>query len=97
VMLQPAKALTVGAGQGLQKSGDQLSRGLKIADVTQQSITLTPTSEGAHFIHIQMSQNGQSSASGIMLRVGAAGQKTESLGELVTTPSGEKIIVMPAK
>jgi hypothetical protein len=97
VSMSMPKALAVGAGAGMQKTGDSYMKPLVVADMSAQSITVTPMSEGAHFINIQLAQGGNSSAAGVMLRVGEAGQKMETIGEAVTTPEGEKLIVMPAK
>lgn len=97
VSMTPAKALSLGSLGSFQKQGDALQQSLKVGEVTSQSITVTPSSEGAHFIGFQLTQNGQTSSTGIMLRIGQAGQSVESIGEVVTTDSGEKLILMPAK
>ncbi len=97
VSVSPAKTLAVGVSGGLQKSGDNYLSPLKTNEVTAQSFTVTPTSEGAHFISVQLTQNGQTSTAGIMLRVGQKGQAHETLGDRVSTENGEKLIVMPAK
>lgn len=91
------KALTVGEGTGLQKMGDGYRTSLKTHEMTARSLTFTPTSEGEHFVSIQLSQNGQTSAAGVMLRVGERTSAPDTLGQRVTSETGEKLIVMPAK
>jgi hypothetical protein len=97
VHVLPAKTLNISGSSSMQKQGDNYVQALKVGETSAQSISVTPMNEGAHFISLQLIQNGQTSASGIMLRVGQAGQTVESSGQLVTTQSGEKLIVMPAK
>jgi hypothetical protein len=97
VSISPAKALNVGLSSGMQKQGDGFQQLLKPGEISAPSITVTPMSEGAHMINIQLTQSGQTSATGIMLRVGQAGQTVETSGQSVTAENGEKLIVMPAK
>lgn len=91
------KSLAIGALAGLQKAGDGYRTALKTHEVNARSITLTPSSEGEHFVNVQLSQNGQASAAGVMLRVGQRTAPPETTGQRVTTQAGEKLIVMPAK
>lgn len=97
VSVNPAKTLTMNASAGLQKSGAAYQLALKPNQVSSQSITVTPTSEGEHFISMQLAQNGQATAAGVMLRVGQRSQPYDTPGERITTEQGEKLIVMPAK
>lgn len=97
VSVNPAKTLMMNANAGMQKSGASYQLALKPAQVSAQSITVTPTSEGEHFISMQFIQNGQATAAGVMLRVGQRSQPYDTLGERINTEQGEKLIVMPAK
>lgn len=97
VNVNPAKTLTINSNAGLQKSGASYQLALKPSQVATQSITVTPISEGEHFISMQLIQNGQASAAGLMLRVGQKIIAYDSPGERVSTDKGEKLIVMPAK
>ncbi len=97
VSVEPAAGLLVNIGEGMQKSGALYQVALPQGETTARSMTFTPTAEGEHFIGFQLSQNGQSSAAGIMLRVGTKNRENASLGKTVTTESGDKLIVMPAK
>jgi hypothetical protein len=96
-IVNPAKTLIVGNIGGMQKNGDSYRVALGTVDVSTQAFTVTPTSEDAHFISIQLNQNGQSSAAGIMLRMGQKRAKNEAPGPVVTGANGEKLIVMPAR
>jgi hypothetical protein len=91
------KTLAAATGAGLQKTAQGYGAALKINAVESQSITFTPTEDGEHFINVFLTQNGQTSATGVMLRVGQNTMPPETTGQRVTTPSGEKLIVTPAK
>lgn len=97
VSVDPAAGLLANIGEGMQKSGALYQLALPKGETTARSMTFTPTAEGEHFIGFQLSQNGQDSAAGIMLRVGTKNRENASLGKSVTTKGGEKLIVMPAK
>ncbi len=81
---------------GLQKNSDGFLLPLSKGKMTAQTLTVTPKSDGMHYIQLQMSQAGRTSAASIAIRVGDTPVATPTLGEVQTTPQGEKIIVMPA-
>jgi hypothetical protein len=97
VSILTPKALAAQASTGLQKTSMGYHTDLKLGEVNAHSITFTPNSDGEHFISVQLSQNGQTSAAGVMLRVGQKNTAAQTIGERVTTENGEKLIVMPAK
>jgi hypothetical protein len=94
IRLDPA--LVPSATVGLQKSGDAFRLPLSKGQVSAQGLTITPQADGMHYIQMQMTQSGRTSAASIAIRVGETPVATPTLGEVQTTPSGEKIIVMPA-
>lgn len=96
VQLRLDPALRPLATDGFQKSGNGFSLFLNKSQANAQTITVTPNAEGMHFIQMQMTQAGRSSAASIAIQVGDGPVATPTLGEVQTTPSGEKIIVMPA-
>jgi hypothetical protein len=97
VLMRPAARLTVRPAEGMQKSGDAYQLALAPNTITARTVSFTPTAEGEFFIGFELNQNGQGSVVGIMLRVGTAGQQKASPGNIVTTETGEKLIVMPSR
>jgi hypothetical protein len=97
VQVDPDKALSVQNASKMQKSGDGYRMSLSKGDSSTQTLVLTPDSKGMHYIRIQMSQDGRTSMAGIAIPVGDGPFSTPTIGEVQTTSSGEKIIVMPAK
>ncbi|MGL4577130.1 MAG: hypothetical protein ACRCV9_20255 [Burkholderiaceae bacterium] len=64
---------------------------------TQMPMSVTPQAEGTFYITVTTEQNGRSSVTMIPVRVGHGKVALKPMGELVSTPEGEKIISMPAK
>lgn len=89
-------ALAPSATASLQKNADGFRLPLSKSQANAQTITVTPAADGMHYIQLQMTQAGRSSATSIAIQVGDGSVATPTLGEVQTTPSGEKIIVMPA-
>jgi predicted small lipoprotein YifL len=96
VQLRLDPALRPVATDGFQKSGNGFMLPLSKSPVNSQVITVTPSTEGMHFIQLQMTQAGRTSATSIAIRVGDGPVATPTLGTVQTMPGGEKIIVMPA-
>jgi hypothetical protein len=82
---------------GMQKTGVGYQLPLSKAQTTSQALNITPQAAGMHYIQLQLSQGGRQSVVSIAVPVGDGPFATPTLGEVQTTPSGEKIIVMPAK
>lgn len=61
------------------------------------TVTLTPLSEGLHYVKVFTEQSTRSSAAEIAIQVGNVVQKPKINGVLVTNPDGEKMIEMKAK
>jgi hypothetical protein len=52
--------------------------------------------EGLHYVNVFMTQQGRSSVVAIPIKVGHGQMTQKPQGEMQTTPSGEKVIVLPA-
>jgi hypothetical protein len=91
------KSLSLNAGAAWQKGSAGLDMPLTKPGKTYQTVTVTPDSEGLHFIYLTTTQDSKTSVSSIAIKVGDAPIATPTIGEKVTTPSGEKIISMPSK
>jgi hypothetical protein len=87
--------LAVPASMSKTETGSQMSL-FKTKD-TSTRLTVTPQSEGLHQLVIKTVRDGRASVVSIPVLVGALPASQPTLGEKQTTPSGEKIIVMPAK
>jgi hypothetical protein len=64
---------------------------------TTMPMSVTPQAEGTFYLTVVTEQNGRSSVTMIPVRVGHGKVALKPMGEVVTTPGGEKIISMPAK
>jgi hypothetical protein len=64
---------------------------------TAMPMAVTPQAEGTFYITVTTEQEGRGSVTMIPIRVGHGKVAMKPMGELVTTPEGEKIISMPAK
>jgi hypothetical protein len=87
---------TEGAGLMMDK---QRAAPQKLASyqATTMPMSVTPQAEGTSYITVVTEQNGRSSVTMIPVRVGHGKVALKPMGEVVTTPEGEKIISMPAK
>jgi hypothetical protein len=97
VLITPPAGLAVGMLEGLQLTKEGYVIALAAGEITARTVSFTPYAEGEHFIGFRLAQNGRGSAAGIMLRLGSKVQEKASPGKIVTTESGEKLLVMPAK
>ncbi len=95
--LRVDKSLNLNAGAAWQKSSTGLDMPLTKPGKTYQTVVVTPDSDGLHFIYLTTTQDSKTSVASIAIRVGDAPIAAPTIGEKVTTPSGEKIISMPAK
>jgi hypothetical protein len=89
-------ALAPSATAALQKNADGFRLPLSKSQANTQMMTVTPNADGMYFIQMQMTQAGRTSAASIAIQVGDGPVATPTLGEVQTTPSGERIIMMPA-
>jgi hypothetical protein len=53
--------------------------------------------EGLHHVNVFLTQNGRSNVVAIALKVGHGQSQQKPQGQVQTTPSGEKVIVLPAQ
>jgi hypothetical protein len=60
-------------------------------------LLVTAPADGAHHLTVVMSQGGRSSVSAVPLKVGTGAVSRKTEGKVETTPSGERVISMPAK
>ena len=99
IQMQWDQALTVAsnASAGLQKTAAGYQMALSKAQSSSQALNITALAPGMHYVQILLSQNGKQSMVAIAVPVGEGPFATPTLGEVQTTPSGEKIVVMPAK
>jgi len=64
---------------------------------TTLELRVTPQADGVHYLDVFTTQNGRSSAQSVALKVGNAVAAMKRNGAAQTTPSGEKIISLPAQ
>jgi hypothetical protein len=88
--------LAVSSGK-MSKTAVGLDLPLSKAQTTAQTLSVTPQTEGMHYIYFTLGQAGKQSAVSIAVPVGDGPFATPTTGQLQTLPTGEKIIVMPAK
>jgi hypothetical protein len=60
-------------------------------------LLVTAPADGAHHLTVLMSQGGRSSVSAVPLKVGTGAVTRKTEGKVEVTPSGERVISMPAK
>ena len=60
-------------------------------------LLVTAPADGAHHLTVLMSQGGRSSVSAVPLKVGTGAVSRKTEGTVQVTPSGERVISMPAK
>lgn len=70
---------------------------LKPNQTSTASLELTAPSDGMYFVNVTTTQAGRSSVVQIPVKVGAGAAKLEKQGAVQTTPSGERVISLPAK
>jgi hypothetical protein len=64
---------------------------------TTLELRVTPQADGVHYLDVFTTQNGRSSAQSVALKIGSAAAAMKRNGAAQTTPSGEKIISLPAQ
>lgn len=69
---------------------------LSLDALTIHALKVIPQAEGLHYVHVFTEQEGKSSVIAIPVQVGKA-TNLPSQGQLKTTPSGDKVISMPAR
>ncbi|MFM2398240.1 MAG: hypothetical protein RL341_397 [Pseudomonadota bacterium] len=87
---------TEGTGLAMDKQR-ATSQKLASYQATTMPMSVTPQAEGTFYLTVVTEQNGRSSVTMIPVRVGHGKVALKPMGEVVTTPEGEKIISMPAK
>lgn len=92
-------ALRVPAGTELTAdSGLAIGRvPLAVGQVTTLDLRVVPTADGLQTLDVFTSQAERSSAQSVPLKVGSGTAKPQAPGKVMTTPSGEKIISLPAQ
>jgi hypothetical protein len=60
-------------------------------------LLVTAPADGAHHLTVVMSQGGRVAVSALPLKVGTAAVSRKTEGRVEVTPSGERVISMPAK
>lgn len=66
-------------------------------DTRTIDVLVTAPTDGTHHLSVLMSQGGRSAVSAVPLKVGTGAMSMKSEGQVQTTPSGERVISMPAK
>jgi hypothetical protein len=64
---------------------------------TTLELRVTPQADGVHYLDVFTTQNGRSSAQSVALKVGSTAAAMKRNGVAQTTPSGEKVISLPAR
>jgi hypothetical protein len=62
----------------------------------RMDLTVANAPEGLHYVNIFMTQRGRTSVAGVPVKVGDGQSRQKAEGQLETTPSGERIIVLPS-
>jgi hypothetical protein len=70
---------------------------LRQGGTTVVDVLVTAAGDGAQHFAVATMQEGRTSVRAVPLKVGSGKLRLKTEGTLVTTPSGEKIISMPAK
>lgn len=65
-------------------------------DMRRIDLDIANAPEGLHFVNVFMTQQGRGSVVAIPIKVGHGQMTQKPQGEVQTTPSGEKVIVLPA-
>ena len=69
---------------------------LRAGEVRSLEVRVTASSEGLHYLNVFTTQHGRPSVTAVPLRVGSANLQPKPGGTVQTTPSGERIISLPA-
>ncbi len=91
--LQVPAGMTVTRADGSALGEIALERGR----ATNVEAFVTAQGDGMQYLDVVTSQGGRASVQSVALKVGSGAVSLKSNGNLVTTPSGEKVISMPAK
>ncbi len=91
--LQAPAGATITRVDGSAISEIALARGR----ATSVDVFVTAQADGMQYVDVTTSQAGRFSVQSIALKVGSGALNHKPSGALMTTPSGEKIISMPAK
>lgn len=59
-------------------------------------VEVSASSDGMHYLNAILTQNGRRAATAVPLRVGTGSVSMKREGQVQTTPSGERIISLPA-
>ncbi len=80
------------------RDGNPVNARIDLPAGSQHRIDLTVANapEGLHYVNVFMTQHGRTSVAGVPVRVGDGQPKQKPEGKLETTPSGERIIVLPS-
>jgi hypothetical protein len=81
----------------LADGSDAASVALPRERETTIDLRVTPQADGMHYLDVFTTQGGRSSAQSVALKVGSASAAMKRNGQAQTTPSGEKIISLPAQ
>jgi hypothetical protein len=93
-----AQASFIADGTGLVMDKQRATpQKLASYQATTVPMSVTPQAEGTFYITVTTEQNDRTSVTMIPVRVGHGKVALKPMGELTTTPEGEKIISMPAK
>jgi len=93
VELKAPPGVTMTLVDGGDASGVALPRG---RDTTLE-LRVTPQTDGVHYIDVITTQDGRGGAQSVALKVGTGAPQLKQHGAAQTTPSGEKVISLPAQ
>lgn len=82
---------------GLRLAGGADPRALAPGQRAALTVDVVPGGEGISYLHVFTTQNGVTSVASIPVSVGKGGSALPAVGELKSTPEGDKIISMPVK
>ena len=85
------------ADAGLRLAGGADPRALMAGRSAALTVDVVPGGEGTTYLHVFTTQGGITSVASIPVSVGKGGAALPAVGELKSTPDGDKIISMPVK
>ncbi len=97
VSLRQDSSLVMNMDNAWEKTRTGADLRLAKSGKTRHIVSVMPKAEGLYFVDVTTSQGDKTSVASIAVKVGDAPVATPTIGEKIVTPTGEKIISMPAK
>jgi hypothetical protein len=89
--------VTASVREGLVLSNPKQVLLSKAGLTTEHSVMVVPQAEGRFYLNLLSLANGHGAASGIAIQVGNKPAQMKTVGKVQVSPSGERVISVPAK